>query len=332
MKRRNFITFVGGAAALPILPFAAQAQQSPKQYRIAYLSLLSGENATYAKPLLQRLQELGYREGQNMIWDYRSAEGRTELLAQLASELVSAGPDVLIAGWGTSAPKAAIGATQSIPIVFTSVGDPVGAGFVKSLRQPGGNATGMSVLAVDIAAKKLQLLNDLVPGRKLVAMVAVLGNPTTPFTALALNHAKKAATAMGIPLATFDARTVDEASKAIDQAVDAGAASLMVLEEPVLMGGLRQIIDRLAEVKLPAIFTLRECTTAGGLIAFGPDLNDLSRKSADYVDKILKGASPGSLPVEQPTKFNLIINLNTARQLGLSFSPTLLATADEVIE
>src|SRR5436190_18637096 len=157
MKRRDFITFVGGAAAFPILSFAAQAQQSPKQYRIAYLSLQSGENATYAKSLLHRLQELGYREGQNMIWDYRSAEGRTELLAQLASELVSAGPDVLIGGWGTSAPKAAIGATRSIPIVFTSVGDPVGAGFIKSLREPGGNVTGMSVLAVDIAAKKLQL-------------------------------------------------------------------------------------------------------------------------------------------------------------------------------
>ena len=190
MKRREFIGLAGGAAVLQMQPFAAQAQQSTKQHRIAYLALLSGEDTTYARPFLQRLQELGYREGQNMVWDYRSAEGRTELLVQLASELVRAGPDVLIGGWGTLAPKAAMTATGSIPIVFTSVGDPVGAGLVKSLREPGGNVTGMSALAADIAAKKLQLLNDLVPGRKLVA---VLGNPDTPYTALALQEVRTAA-------------------------------------------------------------------------------------------------------------------------------------------
>jgi len=330
MKRREFIGLVGGAAALPILqPFAAQAQQSTKHYRIAYLALLSGENTTYAKPLLERLQELGYREGQNMVWDYRSAEGRTELLSQLASELVRAGPDVLIGGWGTLAPKAAIAATLSIPIVFTSVGDPVGAGLVKSLREPGGNATGMSALAADIAAKKLQLLNDLRPGRKLVA---VLGNPDTPYTALALKQVKTAATIMEMPFAVFDARTVDEVPRAIDRAIDAGAASMLVFEDPVLLGALQQIIDRVAKARLPAIFGPRECAAAGGLIAYGPDQKRAYRIAADYVDKILRGASPANLPVEQPTKFELIINLNTAKELGLSISPTLLASADEVIE
>jgi putative tryptophan/tyrosine transport system substrate-binding protein len=330
MRRRDFIIAIGGAAALSNLrPLATKAQQSMKQHRIAYLALLPGENMTYAKPFLQRLLELGYREGQNMVWDYRSAEGHTELLAPLASELVRAGPDVLIGGFGTLAPKAAITATQTIPIVFTSVGDPVGSSLVKSLREPGGNATGMSVLASDIAAKKLQLLNDLVAGRKLVA---VLGNPDTPFTALALNHVKMAATVMGVPLAIFNARTVDEALKAIDRAIGAGAASMLVLEDPVLLGDLRKIVDRLAEARLPAIFGPKECAAAGALIAFGPDQRHLYRKAADYVDKILKGASPASLPVEQPTKFELVINLNTAKRLGLVFPPALLATADEVIE
>jgi putative ABC transport system substrate-binding protein len=330
MKRREFIGLVGGAAAFPILqPFAAQAQQSTKKHRIAYLALLSGENTTYAKPLLERLQELGYREGQNMVWDYRSAEGRTELLPQLASELVRTGPDVLIGGWGTLAPRAAIAATHSIPIVFTSVGDPVGAGLVKSLREPGGNATGMSALAADIAAKKLQLLNDLLPERKLVA---VLGNPDTPYTALALKQVKTAAMIMQVPFAVFDARTVDEVPRAIDRAIDAGAASMLVFEDPVLLGALQQIIDRVAKARLPAVFGPRECAAAGGLIAYGPDQKRAYRIAADYVDKILRGASPASLPVEQPTKFELIINLNTARELGLSISPALLASADEVIE
>jgi putative ABC transport system substrate-binding protein len=183
MRRRDFMTGFGGTAALSLLwPSALQADQS-KLHRLAYLALLPGEDATYAKSFLQRLQELGYREGQNMVWDYRSAEGHAERLPQLAADIVGAGPDVLITGFGTLAPKAAIAATRGIPIVFTAVGDPVGAGLVKSLREPGGNATGMSGLATDIAAKRLQLLNDLVPGKKLVA---VLGNSDTPYTALAL--------------------------------------------------------------------------------------------------------------------------------------------------
>src|SRR4029079_18855743 len=329
MKGREFIGLAGGAAVLQMQPFAAQAQQSTKQHRIAYLALLSGEDTTYARPFLQRLQELGYREGQNMVWDYRSAEGRTELLAQLASELVRAGPDVLIGGWGTLAPKAAMTATGSIPIVFTSVGDPVGAGLVKSLREPGGNVTGMSALAADIAAKKLQLLNDLVPGRKLVA---VLGNPDTPYTALALKQVKTAASIMEMPFTVFDARTVDEVPRAIDRAIDAGAASMLVFEDPVLLGALQQIIDRVARARLPAIFGPRVCAAAGGLIAYGPDQKRAYRTAADHVDKILRGASPASLPVEQPTKFELLVNLNTAREVGLNISPTLLASADEVIE
>jgi putative tryptophan/tyrosine transport system substrate-binding protein len=330
MRRRDFITGFGRATVLPILwPMMAQAEQSNISHRLAYLALLPGENATFAKSFLQRLDELGYREGQNMVWDYRSADGHAERLPQLAAELVASRPDVLITGFGTLAPKAAIRATRTIPIVFTSVGDPVGAGLVKSLREPGGNVTGMSGLATDIATKRLQLLSDLVPGKKLVA---VLANPDTPYTALALEQVKITATALGEPFKVFNARTADEIPGAIDQAVEAGAASMLVLEDPVLLGAIQQTTECIAKARLPAIFGPREYANAGGLIAYGTDQSQLSRKAADYVDKILKGASPASLPVEQPTKFALVINLKAARGLGLTIPPALLASADEVIE
>ena len=330
MHRRELITLLGGAAALPILwPFATQADQSMKQYRIAYLALLPGENGSFAKSLLQRLQELGYHEGQNMVWDYRSADGRADRLSQLAVELVQTGPDVLIAGFGTVAAKAAIAATRSIPIVFTAVGDPVGAGLIKSLGQPGGNVTGVSALATDIAAKRLQMLNDIVPGKRLVA---VLCNPDTPFTALALEQVKTAAAIIGIPTQVYEARTLEEVPKAIGKVIEGGAASMLVLEDPVLIGAMHQTTELVAKARLPAIFGPREYAAAGGLIAYGPDQTQLSRKGADYVDKILRGASPASLPVEQPTKFELVINLKVARALGLAIPLTLLASADEVIE
>lgn len=330
MRRRQFIGLVGALAAMPVLrPSFVRAQPAGKTYRIAYLALLSGENATFAKPLLQRLEELGYRDGKNMIWDYRSAEGRAERLPQLAAEIVGTGPDVLITGFGTLAPKAAMAATRSIPIVFTSVGDPIGAGLVASLGQPGGNVTGMSGQASDIAAKKLQLLDDLIPGKKLVA---VLGNPDTPYTALALRQAKTAATALGLPLAILEARTVDQIAAAIDQAVNARAASLLVLEDPVLLSAIPQTTELAARSRLPAIYGPREYAKAGGLISYGTDQSQLSRRAADYVDRILKGASPASLPVEQPTKFEFVINLRTAKALGLQIPSNLLSLADELIE
>jgi putative tryptophan/tyrosine transport system substrate-binding protein len=330
VRRRRFIGLVGGAVVLPISwPLTVQAEQLAKPHRLGYLALLLGENATFAKPLLQRLQELGYREGQTMVWDYRSADGHPERLPQLAVELVRASPDVLITGFGTLAPKAAIAATQSILIVFTGVGDPVGAGLIKSLREPGGNATGMSGLATDVAAKRLQLLIDVVPEKKLVA---VLGNPDTPYTALALAQVKMAAAIMGVPFKVFEAKKVDQVPTAISQAVEGGAASMLVLEDPVLLGAIQQTTDLVAKARLSTIFGQREYVHAGGLIAYGSDQSELSRKAADYVDKILKGASPSNLPVEQPTKFDLIINLRTAKALGLTIPPSVLSIADEVIE
>jgi putative ABC transport system substrate-binding protein len=264
-----------------------------------------------------------------MIVDYRSAEGRAERLPQLAAEIVSASPDVLIAGFGTLAPKAAIVATSRIPIVFTSVGDPVGAGLVASLNRPGANVTGLSAQARDITAKRLQILEELVPGKKLVA---VLGNPDTPYTALALREVETVAAALHQPLAVLEARTIDQVATAIDNARKSGAASILILEDPVLLGAKRETAELVAKAGLPAIYGPRAYTEVGGLISYGPDQRQIYRRAAEYVDKILKGAPPASLPVEQPTKFELVLNLKTAKELGIDIPPTLLARADEVIE
>jgi putative tryptophan/tyrosine transport system substrate-binding protein len=326
MKRREFITLIGGAAASPL---AAHAQQAAKSYRISFLALLPSEDTTLGKPLSQRLQELGYSEGKNMTFEYRSAEGRPERLNQLAVDLVSANPDVLIAGFGTLAAKAAMAATKTIPVIFTSVGDPVGAGLVASLAQPGANVTGLTSQASDIATKRLQILEDFIPGKQLVA---VLMNPDTPFSALALQEVKTAGAARHQPLAVFEARTADQVSASIEAAIKTGAAALLTLEDPLLLGAKRQIADLAAKVRLPTIYGNRDFAEAGGLMSYGVDRRQMSRRAAEYVDKILKGTRPADLPVEQPTKFELVINLKTAKVLGLEIPTNLLATADEVIE
>jgi putative tryptophan/tyrosine transport system substrate-binding protein len=327
MKRREFITLLGGAAASA--PLMAQAQPAAKLYRISYLALLPGEDTTLGKPLSQRLQELGYSEGKNMTFEYRSAEGRPERLNQLAVDLVSANPDVLIAGFGTLAAKAAMAATKTIPVIFTSVGDPVGAGLVASLAQPGANVTGLTSQASDIATKRLQILEDFIPGKKLIA---VLMNPDTPFSALALQEVKTAAAARHQPLAVFEARTAEQVSASIEAAIKTGAAALLTLEDPLLLGAKRQIADLAAKVRLPTIYGNRDFAETGGLMSYGVDRRQMNRRAAEYVDKILKGTRPADLPVEQPTKFELVINLKTAKVLGLEIPTNLLATADEVIE
>jgi putative ABC transport system substrate-binding protein len=320
---------MAGLGAAATWPLAAHAQQAEKSYRVGYLALLPGEDATLAKPFSQPLQELGYSVGGNMTLEYRSAEGRPERLAQIAAELMHANPDVLVAGFGTLAAKAAAAATKTVPVVFTTVGDPIGAGLVASLGKPGANVTGLTDQANDIAAKRLQILEDLVPGKQ---TIAVLLNPDTPFSALALREVRSAAEQGHQPLAVFEARTTDQVSAGIEAAIKAGAAGLLTLDDPLLMGARRQIAELVATARLPAIYGTRDFAEAGGLMSYGVDRRQISRRAAEYVDKVLKGARLADLPVEQPTKFEFVINLKTARQLGLAVPPTMLALADEVIE
>jgi putative ABC transport system substrate-binding protein len=327
MRRREVIKVLGGAAAT--WPLAAWAQRAARTFRIGYLALLPGEDATLMKPFSQRLQELGYSEGNNLTLEYRSAEGRPERLTQRATELAQANPDVLVAGLGTLAAKAVAAATHTIPVVFTNVGDPVGAGLVASLARPSGNVTGVSAQANEVAAKRLQILEDLVPGEQ---TIAVLLNPDTPFSVSALREVRSAAEQTHRPLKVFEARTTEQLLAGIEAAVKTDAAGLIALEDPLILGAKRKLVDLTAAARLPTVFGLREFTEAGGLMSYGPDLRQNCRRAADYVDKVLKGTRPADLPVEQPTKFEFVINLKTAKAIGLVVPPTLLATADEVIE
>src|SRR5262245_53301668 len=327
LKRRDFVTLLGSAAVA--WPLAAGAQSTRGPYRIVFLGLLPGENTTFMKSLLERLNELGYRQGQNLIFDYRSAEGVAERLPQLAADAVRANPDVLIAGFGTLAAKAAKAATATIPIVFAAVGDPVGAGLVESLSKPGVNVTGLSALARDIVGKRLQILQELVPSNK---PVAVLLNPETPYSALALQELRAAAQAGPTALVVFEARTADQVTAGFEAAVKADTAGLILLEDPLTLGLRGQITELAARLRLPTIYSLREFTEAGGLMSYGHDQRQMHRRAAEYVDKVLKGAKPADLPVEQPTKFELIINLKSAKALGLEFPARLIALADMVIE
>jgi putative ABC transport system substrate-binding protein len=316
------------ALSLLAAAFAAEAQQAGKSYRVCFLALTPGEDTTSVKPLLERLRELGYDEGKNMTFEYRSAEGRSERLPQLAMELVRGRPDVLIAGFGTLAAQAAKAATLTVPIVFTTVGDPVGAGLVASLGRPGGNVTGLSGLT-EVGGKHLQLLRELSPGKE---VIAVLVNPETPFARLALKEIKTAAEANRIRLVILEARTAEQVPRELQAAVTAAAGGLLVLGDPLTYSLRREIADLSATFRLPAVYPSREWVEAGGLMSYGADRRQMYRRAAEYADKILKGAKPGDLPVERPTKFELAINLKTAKALGLTIPPSVLARADHIIE
>jgi putative ABC transport system substrate-binding protein len=328
MKRREFITLLGGAVAAPSLlwPLAARAQQPTRHYRIAFLALLGDLDAVIIR---QRLAELGYAEGKNLIFDFRSAEGQPERLPQLAAELVKTTPDVIVAGFGTATAQAAQAATATVPVVFATVGDPIGSGVVKSLSRPGANVTGIHGQATDISGKRLQILDDMVPG---IRTVAVLLNQDAPFTAVALPELRIAADARGQRLELCDANTPVQLESGLEAAVKAGATGLIVLETPVLLGLRREIVELAAKLRLLAVYTSRDFVVAGGLASYGPDRRQLYRRAAELVDKILKGEKPSEIPVEQPTKFELLINLKTAAALGLTIPDKLLALADEVIE
>jgi ABC-type uncharacterized transport system substrate-binding protein len=324
--RREFITLLGGAAAA--WPAALYAQQGSRSYRVSFLALVPGEDTSLMKALLERLHELGYSEGTNLTFKYRSAEGRPERLAPLALELVQDRPDVVVAGFGTLAARAAMVATTTIPVVFTTVGDPLGAGIIASLARPGGNVTGLTDQARDLQGKRLQLLRELIPGKP---DIAVLLNPDTPFSRLALEEAKTAAEYGHFRLVVFEARTAEEVSRRLEEA-GKSAGGLLVLEDPVIYSVRASIAELAARFRLPAIYVYKDSVEVGGLMSYGPDRKHIYRRAAEFVDKILKGAKPAELAVEQPTKFEFVINLKTARALGLAIPDGVLALADEVIE
>ena len=327
MRRRDLIVLLGGAAAA--WPLAARAQQPRKVPRIGVL--LPGTAASFAlrtKAFLDGLRELGYIEGRTITIEWKWGQDKVEGLPELAADLVGRNIDVLVTG-GTPAAKALKSATGTIPIVMAIIGDPVAAGLVESLARPGGNATGFSIVAPDLSGKRLELLKEIVPEPSPVAVMLNTKNPQSQFE---LNEMQTAARAMGLQLHTVPVSpqdTLDEAFAAMNRA---SVRALIILTDPIFFSQRRQIVDLAARSRLPAMHFFQEFAEEGGLVSYGPSDTDLYRRSATYVDKILNGARPSELPVEQPTKFDLVINLKTATTLGLEISPMLLARADKVLE
>ena len=324
--RRSFITMVGSAAFFGAgRPAIAQ---KAKSVRIAYLALLPGEDRmSFMREFVKRLGELGYVEGQNLKFVYRSAEGHPDLLPGLASELVQMTPDVLVTGFGTVAAKAGKAASNGVPVVFMSVGDPVGAGVIDSLARPGGNVTGLTDLAAGLQGHRLQLLRDVVPA---ATQIAVLMNPGTPYAALAYKELEQAAKTAGIGLTPFEVRKPEdiapqlEASKAAD--------GIAVFEDPLTLGQRSEIAEHVAQLRRPAVYGYREFAEAGGLMSYGTDHGAQWRRGAEFVDRIIMGAKPADIPVEQATRFELVVNLKTAKALGITLPPTVMVRADYVIE
>jgi ABC-type uncharacterized transport system substrate-binding protein len=310
-----------------LLPAMAKAQTVTRRFRLGVLMLAVGESE-YMADLIARLAELGYRQGGNLEIDQRSAEGDPARLGPLAAELVASRPDLLIAGFGTLTAKALRAATSTIPIVFTRVGDPVGAGVVASLSRPGGNVTGTTDQASELSGKRLDLLRQVTGGTSF----AVLMNPDTPFSALALADLERAAAGQQIGLIVLRARTPQEVTASLASLKDGAQAGLMVLEDPTTDSARSDIVSFAVAHRLPSMFVTREAVAVGGLMAYGVDRRRSYRRAADYVDQILKGAKPADLPVEQPTEFHLVVNLRTAKAIGITLPPAILVRADEVIE
>ena len=326
MRRRDFITLFGSAAAA--WPLAARAQQAGKIPRIGFLSPAAALSIRDRR-FLQGLHELGYVEGKNILIEYRFAAGKFKRLPGLAAELVRLNVDVIVTVV-TQASLAAKAATKTIPVVMVAVSDPVASRLVTSLARPGGNITGTSSQTADVSGKSLQLLKEVVPK---LSRVAVLWNPANAiFQAQLLKATERAAGVLGLQLREFGARNTDELDHAFAAIGKANVGALMVLGDPTLVAHKARIIDFAAKHRLPAIYATENHAEAGGLMTYGPDMAGQFERAAFYVDKILKGAKPADLPVEQPTRFEFAINLKTAKALGLVIPPPLLIRADKVVE
>ena len=306
----------------------AEAQQPTKLPRIGYLVGVSlSSNKARIEAFRQGLRELGYVEGQNIVIEYRYAEGKPDRLPILAAELVRHNVDLIVTA-GPADTRAAKKATSTIPIVMGFDNDPVGSGFVASLARPGGNITGLSTLAPKISGKRLEILKEIVPK---LSHVAVIGASTEPDYAQVVREMELAAGALGLQLQYLEVREPKDIETAFRVESQGHAEAVLVLNSPVLNSQRKQVTDLAAKNRRPAIYDRIEFVEDGGLISYGTNLADLSRRAATYVDKVLKGANPADLPVEQPTKFELVINLKTANQIGLTIPPNVLARADRVI-
>jgi putative ABC transport system substrate-binding protein len=327
MNRRAFIA---GVVSVLGVPLAGEAQQPGKVPRVGFLGPRSRSDGTpYLDAFLQGLRELGWVEGQNIAIEYRFAEGRLDRLAALAAELVRLKVDVILAA-STPPAVAAKSATSTIPIVMATSADPVELGLVASLARPGGNVTGLSFsVALDVVGKELELLKETVPK---VRRVAVLWNPANPGNTLAMKTLRNTARSLSVQLQLLEARSPNEFEAAFAAMAREGAGALLVVPDSIFGLHRARLQDLAAKSRLPAMHGLREHTEAGGLMSYAVDLRDSFRRSATYVDKILKGAKPADLPVEQPTKFELVINLKTAKALGLTIPQSVLLRADEVLQ
>ena len=325
MRRREFITMLGGATAWPL---AAQAQPTASPRRIGVLLVGLLPESKPAKHFRLGLRDAGYSEGRDVVIEWRSANGDYDRVPALIADLLQSKVEVIVqdSTVGTDLTKRA---TSAIPIVMALVLDPIGSGLVKSLAYPGENVTGLSMMATELYPKRLQLLKDI---NAQLIRAAVLWNPDHPFHAKAAEELKAVAPSLSIELNFVGVRTPDQFGSAFSDAIRANAQALYVVEDPIFFAHRVAILELASTARLPTIHELTRWPEAGALMSYGPDLNDLFRRAAFYVARILKGAKPADLPVEQPTKFELVINLKTAKALGLNVPPTLLALADEVIE
>jgi putative tryptophan/tyrosine transport system substrate-binding protein len=326
MRRRTFIAALGGAAAWPVV---ARAQQ-PAMSVIGFMSARSPEDTVEElKAFHSGLDQGGFIDGQNVNIEYRWARGDYSRLPVLATELLGRHINVLVATGGDASARAAKEATATIPIVFAMGGDPVNAGLIKSFNRPGGNVTGSVVLTVLLEPKRLELLHEIVPG---VDLFGTLVNPTYPAAADQLRDLEAAVPKFGRRLLVAKASNDDELTKAFDLIMRAGIGALLVTSDPFFDTRRRRIIEFAAQSRLPTIYQFREYAYEGGLISYGPSITDAYRQVGIYTARILKGEKPGELPILQPTKFDFVVNLKTAKALGLELPPTLVARADEVIE
>jgi ABC-type uncharacterized transport system substrate-binding protein len=325
MRRREFITLLGGAVVAP--PLAASAQQA----KAATIGLLGTGSAAaqsqWTAAFMQRMRELGWVEGRNLAIEYRWAEGHSERFAEFAAEFVRLKVDVILTH-NTPPALAAKQATSAIPIVFATAADPVDTGLVASLARPGGNVTGLSSQTTDLAGKRIELLREVVPGLRRLAFLA---QPDNPYVVFDMRQAEAAARTLGLETASLEIRRAEDIAPAFE-GLKGRADALYILPDPLLFTHRLRINTLALGARLPTMHLLREYVEASGLMSYGPNWSDQWRRAADYVDKILRGAKPADLPIEQPTKFDLIINLTTAKALGLMIPEAFLLRADEVIE